>query len=350
MAWTLVGNIKGPQGDPGADGADSTVPGPQGDPGADGADSTVPGPTGPTGATGATGAASTVPGPQGIQGATGATGAAGTPGSTDAVSEGSTNLYYTNARADARVVAAGVTAATASTIAQRDSNANMTADGYISSATNTASSAGTLTMTIADTQVQVITGSTTHTVALPTTSVTRGMWYIIVNQSSGTVTVNSSGGNFVGQLFGTGQGGGVGIYFAVVDTPTTAANWQGFSPSNIGGIGTIAMRNANGNIVADAFLPKNTATATSAGTLTMDINSIQTQVFTGSTTHTVKLPTTSVLAGYTYNVVNNSSGNVTVQSSGANTIATVAGGSSGVFLAQVDTPTTAANWKVVFNA
>lgn len=42
--WNNVGTIKGPKGDPGADGEDSTVPGPPG------ADSTVPGPPGNDGA------------------------------------------------------------------------------------------------------------------------------------------------------------------------------------------------------------------------------------------------------------------------------------------------------------
>lgn len=85
---------RGPQGRPGNDGADSTVPGPKGDKGDDGADSTVPGPPGEDGSSayevavsngfvgteaewleslvgpeGPEGAASTVPGPPGSDGA-----------------------------------------------------------------------------------------------------------------------------------------------------------------------------------------------------------------------------------------------------------------------------------------
>ena len=71
--WTLTGNIKGPQGNAGANGAT----GPQGPAGATGA--TGPqGPAGATGATGLTGAA----GPQGPAGATGATGPQGPAGAT----------------------------------------------------------------------------------------------------------------------------------------------------------------------------------------------------------------------------------------------------------------------------
>jgi hypothetical protein len=86
--WGKETNIKGPPGDPGPPGADSTVPGPPGPTGPAGADSSVPGPVGPPGSTGATGPqgptgpASTVPGPQGPTGPTGATGPQGPTGAT----------------------------------------------------------------------------------------------------------------------------------------------------------------------------------------------------------------------------------------------------------------------------
>jgi len=87
-----------------------------------------------------------------------------------------------------------------------------------------------------------------------------------------------------------------------------------------------------------------TTTATAAGTTTMTISSTEIQVWTGTSTQTVKLPTTSVVAGAGYTIVNNSTGSVTVQSSGANTILVLGAGMTGQFTAQVATPTTAANW------
>jgi hypothetical protein len=93
--------------------------GPAGPTGATGAT----GPTGATGATGPTGATGAT-GPTGATGATGPTGATGATGpagstliSTDALTEGSTNLYFTNARAvsatqsalDAKLTAPSVT-------------------------------------------------------------------------------------------------------------------------------------------------------------------------------------------------------------------------------------------------
>jgi hypothetical protein len=93
-----------------------------------------------------------------------------------------------------------------------------------------------------------------------------------------------------------------------------------------------------------------TVTVTAAGITTLTSASTQTQIFTGSTTQTVRLPTTGVAVGTQYQIVNASTGVVTVQSSGANTIATVPATTSGLFTALVATPTTAANWQSVLVA
>jgi hypothetical protein len=118
--------------------------------------------------------------------------------------------------------AAYATAATASTLAQRDSNANLVADNFISTVTSTATAAGTTTMTIDSTQIQVFTGSTTQTVLLPTTDVAAGQRYIFINSSSGAVTIQSSGANTITTL----AAGGSADFTANVATPTTAANWR----------------------------------------------------------------------------------------------------------------------------
>lgn len=105
---------------------------------------------------------------------------------------------------------------------------------------------------------------------------------------------------------------------------------------------------ANKNLSANAFIQGFTTTATAAGTTTLTIASTETQVFTGVTTQTVKLPTTSVAAGATYTIINLSSGAVTIQSSGANTVEILAGGSSATFTALIATPTTAGNWTTQY--
>lgn len=119
--------------------------------------------------------------------------------------------------------AAYATAGTASTLAQRDANANLTADNFINVVESTATSGGTTTLTIASGGTQVFTGTTTHTVRLPTTSVVAGTSWTIVNNSTSSVTVQSSAGNAI-----TVQAAGrVGVYTAMVATPTTDAHWVG---------------------------------------------------------------------------------------------------------------------------
>ena len=106
----------------------------------------------------------------------------------------------------------------------------------------------------------------------------------------------------------------------------------------------IAEWDANKNLSANALIPASTSTATAAGTTTLTITSTEVQIFTGTTTQTVKLPTTSVVAGGQYTIINQSTGVVTVQSSGANTIVALPASTQSTFTALVATPTTAANW------
>lgn len=82
-----------------------------------------------------------------------------------------------------------------------------------------------------------------------------------------------------------------------------------------------------------------TSTATAAGTTTLTITSTQVQVFTGATTQTVKLPATNAFSepGAKFEIYNLSTGNLTVQDSGSNPIATVYAGMSMIF--KSNTPT-----------
>ena len=123
---------------------------------------------------------------------------------------------------------------------------------------------------------------------------------------------------------------------------------SGASGSTTPTASTVAEWDANVNMSSNAFIEGFTTTATAAGTTTMTITSTQIQAFTGSSTQTLKLPTTGVVAGARYWVINNSTGAVTVQSSGANTIWVLAGNTDAKFTAIVATPTTAANWDFTY--
>ena len=86
-------------------------------------------------------------------------------------------------------------------------------------------------------------------------------------------------------------------------------------------------------------------TATAAGTTTLTTASMYQQFFTGSTTQTVVMPVASTLyTGQKFRVVNNSSGVVTVQSSGANTIYAVPAGGDVIFTCILASGTSAASW------
>lgn len=88
-----------------------------------------------------------------------------------------------------------------------------------------------------------------------------------------------------------------------------------------------------------------TTTATAAATTTLTVSSTEIQNFTGVTTQTVKMPVvTTLIPGWRYIVPNNSSGIVTAQSSGANTISAIPADSIMVLWTNSGTATTAASW------
>jgi hypothetical protein len=88
-----------------------------------------------------------------------------------------------------------------------------------------------------------------------------------------------------------------------------------------------------------------TTTATAAGTTTLTAASNYQQFFTGTLAQTIVLPVTSTLAlGMAYHIENNSTGTLTVQSSGGNTITTIPAGVTTQFTCILITGTTAASW------
>lgn len=93
----------------------------------------------------------------------------------------------------------------------------------------TATSAGTLTLTVASSYKQFLTGTTTHTVVLPVTStLTLGQTFQIHNNSTGSVTINSSGANLVGTLVADTTA----EITCILTSGTTAASWDYYSISS----------------------------------------------------------------------------------------------------------------------
>jgi len=106
--------------------------------------------------------------------------------------------------------------------------------------TTTATSGGTTILTNSSNNQQVFTGVTTHTVTMPTaSSMTVGTRYLIENNSTGNITVNSSGGNLISTVL---PGTSIKVT-SILATGTTAASWDaeyvGFN--NITGTGSVVM-------------------------------------------------------------------------------------------------------------
>jgi len=90
------------------------------------------------------------------------------------------------------------------------------------SETRTATAGGTTTLTSSSNQVQVFTGTANQTVVMGSTSVTQAMQWLIINESTGTVTVNASGGA-TAIILATNTSA---VLSAAVNTPTAATDWD----------------------------------------------------------------------------------------------------------------------------
>lgn len=166
----------------------------------------------------------------------------------------------------------------------------------------------------------------------------------IITGATGTVTSVTAGTGLTGgTITGTGT--------VALSTPVSVAN---------GGTGVTTSTGSGNNVLSTSptiSLPAidnanlgYTTTATAAGTTTLTSASNYRQFFTGSTTQTVQLPVTSTLVlGQAYEIHNNSTGIVTVNSSGSNLVASVAGGQTVLVTCILTSGTTAASWDVDFN-
>ena len=102
---------------------------------------------------------------------------------------------------------------------------------YSSLLTSTATAAGTTTLTATSSNYQLFTGTTTQTIVMPVvTTLTNGCYFVILNQSSGTLTVNTSGGNLLTTITGGTAPSANSRTFMCINTAggTGTASWAHF--------------------------------------------------------------------------------------------------------------------------
>lgn len=132
-----------------------------------------------------------------------------------------------------------------------------------------------------------------------------------------------------------------GVIYQYINVTGSAGN----APPN-GTFWSIISRDSNSNFSANNFIEGFVPTATAAGTTTLTVASAGIQQFTGTTTQTVVMPVVSTLTlGQKYTLQNNSTGIVTVTSSGSNTIVTIQPGDQAILTCVLITGTTASSWN-----
>ena len=149
----------------------------------------------------------------------------------------------------------------------------------------------------------------------------------------------------------TGSGSVVLGTSPTIATPVINGTPTGTGVAAAATASTLALRDANGNLTVNQLLDGYTTTATAGGTTTLTAASTQKQFFTGVTVQTVVLPdVTTLVLGQNFMIDNNSSGNVTVQSSGLNNVVILAPNTRAVLTCILTSGTTAASWDAHYYA
>jgi hypothetical protein len=147
-----------------------------------------------------------------------------------------------------------------------DTNKNLSANNHIEGYTTTVSSATPIILTVASARLQYITGTTAQTVTMPVTSTLASIAggttqsFTIVNLSTQTVTVNSSGGNLIVSMVASSQA----VLTCILNTGTTAASWSSDYALNAAGV-------ASGQGTVNQVLVNGTSGSAQTGALTFTL-------------------------------------------------------------------------------
>lgn len=191
----------------------------------------------------------------------------------------------------------------------------------------TVTSGGTLTLTNASANQQFFTGSSDHTIVLPVAStLSLGTNYKIHNNSSGLITINSSGSSLVYVLAPqvTAQ------ITCILASGTNAASWDVDTDTT----------------PTDKYLTTETAGATT----TLTSASAQLQFFTGTLNQTLVMPVTSTMnIGMYFVINNNSTGTITIKTSNLTDIVTLPANMTINITCILNSGVTPASWDVDYS-
>jgi hypothetical protein len=258
-----------------------------------------------------------------------------------------------------------VTAATASTFTSWDANKNLTANNFLASLTATASSGTTLALVVGSAQQQQITGTVAQTISLPQTStLVAGQSFEVFNSSTQQATVNTFSAIGLDLI----PAGGAASFTCLSTASDAAASWFVSLITTISSVASIAQGgtghsaivtaptastipawDANANLSANNVLRGYQAITSSATLVTLTVSSPYISNVTGTAAQIVQLPVASTLVlGQSFQVLNNNStGNVTVNSSGSNAVGIIVPGTKLNFMCVLTSGTTAASWIVL---
>lgn len=191
-------------------------------------------------------------------------------------------------------VSSVTTSPTATAFAGWDANSNLSSSAYIVGFVSQATAAGTTTLTVASKQIQEFTGTLTETVAMPVAStLVAGMYFDIINNSSGALTVNSSGGN----LILTMAANTTARITCVLNSGTNAASWNSSYVFDLGA-GVISLTGTPNQVIFSASTGNVTASLPQSIATTSDVT-FGSVAFSPNTKGIVGTPTNdSAVAGY----------------------------------------------------
>lgn len=185
--------------------------------------------------------------------------------------------------------------------------------------TTTTTAAGTTTLTSASNRQQYFTGTTTQTLQLPVAStMTLGQGFEVHNNSTGTLTVNSSGGNLVATI----PAGLTALVTCILTSGTTAASWDldftgATSQTGSGSLVFSAGPTFTGTVILPATtqLVEQYLNVTASTTLTLATHQYQVIEANSASNITLTIPTNAAQAfpiGTTITIIRVGTGEVTL--------------------------------------